>query len=86
MESRFDKQPERFRLGHSAQEDPAVTFGNGPHFYLGVNTARMYLETALSVLFAHLPDLASAAEHEDIAWEPDTYLFTRPVELPVTWS
>ncbi len=80
------KQPERFRLDRSTQEDPAVTFGTGPHFCLGVNIARMYLETALSTLFDHLPDLALAAKHEDIAWEPDTYLFTRPVELPVTWS
>ncbi|MFE3121369.1 cytochrome P450 [Streptomyces niveus] len=80
------KQPDRFRLDRSAQEDPAITFGTGPHFCLGVNIARIYLETALSTLFEHLPDLTLAAKHEDIAWEPDTYLFTRPVELPVTWS
>ncbi|MFC4036282.1 cytochrome P450 [Streptomyces polygonati] len=80
------KQPDRFRLDRSTQEDPAITFGTGPHFCLGVNMARMFLETALSTLFEDLPDLTLAAKHEDIAWEPDTYLFTRPVELPVTWS
>lgn len=80
------KQPERFRLDRSTREDPAITFGTGPHFCLGVNIARLYLQTALSTLFTQLPELALAAKHEDIAWEPDTYLFTRPTELPVTWS
>ncbi|MEU7320321.1 cytochrome P450 [Streptomyces griseoviridis] len=80
------RQPERFRLDRGTREDPAITFGTGPHFCLGVNIARLYLQTALSTLFTQLPDLALAAKHEDIAWEPDTYLFTRPTELPVTWS
>jgi cytochrome P450 len=78
-------EPERFSIHRSPKEEPAITFGTGPHFCLGANIARMYLHTALRTLFERLPGLTPAAQHEDITWEPDEFLFTRPTTLPITW-
>ncbi|WP_405166500.1 cytochrome P450 [Nocardia sp. NBC_01499] len=79
------KTPEKFRLGRGRGEHCEVTFGTGPHFCLGANIARMHLTTALQTLWSRLPELTLAVKHEDIAWEPPDFLFTRPVELPVSW-
>ncbi|MFE0581407.1 cytochrome P450 [Streptomyces sp. NPDC058874] len=79
------KTPHKFRTGRAASEDPQVTFGSGPHFCLGVNIARMYLRTALRTLWDRLPNLTLAVKHQDVAWEPREFLFTRPAELPVAW-
>lgn len=78
-------KPDRFWIFRAPEEDPAITFGTGPHFCLGANIARTYLHTALRTLFERLPELAVAVKHADIAWEPDHFIFTRPIELPVTW-
>ncbi|MEU9708438.1 cytochrome P450 [Streptomyces sp. NPDC047967] len=79
------KDPEKFRLGRAAAERPEITFGSGPHFCLGANIAVMHLHVALRILWERLPELSLAVRHMDVAWEPPDFLFTRPVELPVTW-
>ncbi|KAA8885659.1 cytochrome P450 [Nocardia colli] len=79
------KAPDKFRPTRSRGEHSEVTFGTGPHFCLGANIARMHLKTALHTLWSRLPELTLAVRHEDIAWEPPEFLFTRPVELPVSW-
>jgi cytochrome P450 len=81
----FFKEPEKFRTDRPGSEHAEVTFGSGPHFCLGANIARMHLKTALRTLWSRLPDLSLAVKHEDIAWEPAHYFFTRPVELTVSW-
>ncbi|MFB7746252.1 cytochrome P450 [Streptomyces sp. NPDC056132] len=79
------KNPEKLRLGRAARERPDITFGNGPHFCLGANIAVTHLHCALRTLWDRLPQLTLAVRHIDIAWEPPEFLFTRPVELPITW-
>ncbi|MGX1778593.1 cytochrome P450 [Nocardia brasiliensis] len=79
------KAADRFRPERSRSEHSEVTFGTGPHFCLGANIARMHLKTALQTLWTRLPELTLAVRHEDIAWEPAEFLFTRPAELPVSW-
>lgn len=77
--------PGKFRLGRAPTEHPDITFGHGPHYCLGSAIARTHLTVALRTLWERLPDLTLAVKHEDIAWEPPEFAFTRPVELPVTW-
>ena len=74
--------PERFDItrppgGHLA-------FGHGIHFCLGAPLARLEGEIAVNALLKRFPDLALAAEPEELQWRSSTLLrglFSLPVRL-----
>ncbi|CAM5359642.1 cytochrome P450 hydroxylase [Streptomyces avidinii] len=74
--------PEKFNIHRKA--DAAATFGAGPHYCLGSQFSRGYLQTALSTLFARFPTLYLAVDEHHVPWRNDV-IFVRPVCLPVAW-
>jgi cytochrome P450 len=74
--------PERFDIHRTT--DGTMTFGHGPHFCLGANLARLFLNVALRALFTRFPTMELAVPPAQIPWE-DTVIITRPHELPVVW-
>ncbi|MCK8678901.1 cytochrome P450 [Streptomyces lichenis] len=80
---RHVNNPEKFNVRR--REDAAATFGAGPHYCLGAQLARLYLATALRLLFERHPSLRLAVAEQDVPWRNDI-MFVRPVALPVSWS
>ncbi|QUQ65927.1 cytochrome P450 [Kutzneria sp. CA-103260] len=79
---RHYRNPERFNI-HRAT-DGSATFGAGPHYCLGSQLARVVLQEAISALFTRFPTLDLAVSERELPWDPNR-MFTRPMQLPVTW-
>jgi len=79
---RHYRNPERFNI-HRAT-DGSATFGAGPHYCLGSQLARVVLQEAISALFHRFPTLDLAVSERELPWDPNR-MFTRPMQLPVTW-
>lgn len=52
-----EKYPDPRRFDPSRDNSSIMTFGNGPHFCLGMHVARRELETALRVVFERFPKM-----------------------------
>jgi cytochrome P450 len=72
--------PERFDI--TAEREPPLTFGGGPHYCLGANLARAEMHEALLVLARRMPDLRVAGE---VTWRPRTGIFG-PTALPLAFG
>jgi cytochrome P450 len=79
---RHYRNPEKFTI-HRAT-DGSATFGAGPHYCLGSQLARVVLQEAISALFQRFPTLDLAVSERELPWDPNR-MFTRPMQLPVTW-
>jgi cytochrome P450 len=79
---RHYRNPEKFNI-HRAT-DGSATFGAGPHYCLGSQLARIVLQEAMSALFQRFPTLDLAVSERELPWDPNR-MFTRPMQLPVTW-
>ena len=79
---RHYRNPARFNI-HRAT-DGSATFGAGPHYCLGSQLARIVLQEAISALFRRFPTLDLAVSQRELPWDPNR-MFTRPMQLPVTW-
>jgi cytochrome P450 len=75
--------PEAYQQPHeldiSADREPQLTFGGGPHFCLGVHLARAELQEALIMLARGMPDLALDGEP---VWRSPMGIFG-PETLPI---
>ena len=58
--------PDTLDLGRDP--NPHVTFGQGRHFCLGANLARLETEIALTTLFARFPNLRLTQPPESLRW------------------
>ena len=58
-QSVFD-EPDRFDI--TRDPNPHISFGDGTHFCLGANLARLQVHTVLRELFARLPDIEVSGE------------------------
>jgi hypothetical protein len=72
--------PERFDI--TAEREPPLTFGGGPHYCLGANLARAEMQEALLVLARRMPDVRVAGE---VTWRPRTGIFG-PTALPLAFG
>jgi cytochrome P450 len=72
--------PERFDI--TADREPPLTFGGGPHYCLGANLARAEMQEALRVLARRMPDLRVVG---DIQWLPRIGIFG-PIQLPLVFT
>ena len=72
--------PERFDI--TADREPPLTFGGGPHYCLGANLARAEMQEALVVLSQCLPNVRVAG---DVSWRPRTGIFG-PTRLPLAFG
>ncbi|MEU1054444.1 cytochrome P450 [Streptomyces sp. NPDC005876] len=59
-----------------------LSFGNGPHYCIGVHLARAQVRIALQSLFRAYPALRPAIEHTDVRWTA-SLIDRTPVSLPV---
>ncbi|MFI9383258.1 cytochrome P450 [Kutzneria sp. NPDC052558] len=75
-------RPERFDIHR--ETDGSATFGAGPHYCLGSQLARVVLQEAISGLFTRFPTLDLAVSERELPWDRNR-IFTRPMQLPVTW-
>jgi cytochrome P450 len=73
-------EPARFDI--TADREPPLTFGGGPHYCLGANLARAEMQEALQVLARRMPNLRVAG---DVQWRPRTGIFG-PTTLPLTFT
>ncbi|OLR94214.1 cytochrome P450 family protein [Actinokineospora bangkokensis] len=65
-------------------QTPHLAFGHGIHYCVGAPLARLEATTAIGGLLDRFPDLALAAEPEELLWRPSTLvrgLETLPVRL-----
>jgi cytochrome P450 len=69
-------------LDISADREPQLTFGGGPHYCLGANLARAELQEALPLLVGSMPRLALAGEP---VWRPPIGILG-PDVLPLRWG
>ncbi|MFC4907979.1 cytochrome P450 [Actinomadura gamaensis] len=83
-----NRDPEVFdradRFDQTREECPHLTFGQGPHYCLGANLARMELQVAFGTLARRLPGLALAEPADAIPWRSGL-MVRRPERLPVTF-
>jgi len=81
--SAANHDPATYRQPHdldiSAEREPQLTFGGGPHFCLGVHLARAELQEALTTLAGAMPDLVLDGEPE---WRSPMGIFG-PETLPI---
>lgn len=75
--------PEAHRFDVSREPERHLSFGHGAHFCIGAPLARMEAETALSRLFGRFPDLALAADPDDLEPVPSV-VSNAASTLPVT--
>ncbi|MCO8126016.1 cytochrome P450 [Acidimicrobiia bacterium EGI L10123] len=75
----FD-DPMRFDI--TAEREPHLTFGGGPHYCLGANLAKAEMEEALLVLATSMPDLRL---HGEPAWRTSTGI-GGPTHLPLSFA
>jgi cytochrome P450 len=72
--------PDRFDI--TAEREPQLTFGGGPHYCLGASLARAEMQEALPRMARALPDLALDG---DPTWRPPTGIYG-PETLPVRFT
>lgn len=72
--------PETFDI--TAEREPQLTFGGGPHYCLGANLARAEMQEALPMLARRMPELALDGEP---TWRPPLGIFG-PETLPVRFT
>ncbi|HEX4223538.1 MAG TPA: cytochrome P450 [Pseudonocardiaceae bacterium] len=73
--------PDEFLPGRDRRH---IAFGSGPHTCIGAAMARMEGRVALTTLFRTFPDLALAADPDELLWWPSPImrsLFALPVTL-----
>jgi cytochrome P450 len=73
-------RPEVFDI--TADREPPLTFGGGPHYCLGANLARAEMQEALVELARSMPDVRVGGE---IGWRPRTGIFG-PTALPLRFG
>ncbi len=78
-DAQHDDDPEALDITRSPGRQ--LAFGAGPHHCLGANLAKVVLETAFVTLARRWPDLALAADEQDVVWDHNT--FHGIVALPV---
>lgn len=66
----------------TAQREPHLTFGGGPHYCLGASLARAEMQEALPILAATFPNVALDGEP---AWRPPMGIFG-PEILPIRYG
>jgi cytochrome P450 len=66
----------------SAEREPHLTFGGGPHYCLGASLARAEMQEALPILAAAMPHLALDGE---ATWRPPLGIFG-PETLPIRYG
>ena len=66
----------------TADREPPLTFGGGPHYCLGANLARAEMQEALLVLAERMPDVRTAGE---VSWRPRSGIFG-PTTLPLAFG
>jgi cytochrome P450 len=69
-------------LDITAEREPHLTFGGGPHYCLGASLARAELQEALPILAEAMPGLALDGEPD---WRPPLGIFG-PDRLPLRWA
>jgi cytochrome P450 len=69
--------PGRFDI--TADREPPLTFGGGPHYCLGANLARAEMQEALLMLAERMPDVRTAGE---VSWRPRSGIFGPTTALP----
>lgn len=74
------EHPDRFDV--TAEREPQLTFGGGPHFCLGVHLARAELQEALTMLANAMPRLELDGEP---TWRPPSGIFG-PETLPIRFG
>jgi cytochrome P450 len=61
-----------------------IAFGQGPHYCIGANLARVQIQEAFGALVRRLPKLRLAVPADQVPWKP--HMMTHPIaELPVVW-
>jgi cytochrome P450 len=70
------------RFDITAEREPHLTFGGGPHYCLGANLARAEMEEALAVLAQAMPEVRLDGEP---AWRLDTGI-GGPTRLPLAFT
>lgn len=75
--------PDAFDLAR-ADANQHLGLGHGIHYCLGAQLARVEVRTALSRLFARIPDLRLAARFEDLEWMPG--IGRAPLSLPIVFT
>jgi hypothetical protein len=75
----FD-DPDRFDI--TAQREPQLTFGGGPHYCLGASLARAEMQEALPILAQAMPGMALDGEP---TWRPPMGIFG-PETLPIRFA
>ena len=76
----FYDAPQTFDI--TAEREPQLTFGGGPHYCLGANLARAEMQEALPILARRMPDLALDGEP---TWRPPLGIFG-PETLPIRFT
>jgi cytochrome P450 len=74
------RQPDVFDV--TADREPPLTFGGGPHYCLGANLARAEMQEALAELARRMPDVRVDGE---AVWRPRTGIFG-PTRLPLRFG
>ena len=73
---------EPYAFDITAEREPHLTFGGGPHYCLGANLARAEMQEALPILARRLPSVALA---EEPSWRSMTGIFG-PTRLPLRFT
>ncbi|AXB47910.1 cytochrome P450 [Amycolatopsis albispora] len=79
-----DAFPDPDRLDITREARHHVAFGFGVHQCLGQPLARLELEVVYRTLYRRAPELALAADFDDIPFKHDGFVYG-VYELPVTW-
>jgi cytochrome P450 len=74
--------PDQFRPGRDRRH---IAFGSGPHTCIGAALARLEGQVALTTLFRTFPELALAAEPDELDWWPSPIMRSL-FALPVTFQ